>query len=100
MNLLKRILPIILIVAGAIVIVSSVPIVESVKGPQEDFCGVSTNGTCETNADCIEAGCSGSTCQSVDEEDTVSTCEWKDCYDNEKYDLSCQCVEGKCMWSE
>lgn len=100
MNMLMKILPIFLIVAGAVIIVSSVSMVENAEEPQEEFCGISTNGTCESDLECIETGCSGSTCQSKNEEEMMTTCEWKECYDNEKYGLSCQCIEGKCTWAK
>ncbi|MFB6075943.1 MAG: eight-cysteine-cluster domain-containing protein [Candidatus Aenigmatarchaeota archaeon] len=65
----------------------------------DGFCGSSTQETCSADADCVAGGCSGQVCQSKNEESIISTCEWKECYDNEKYGLSCQCVEGKCQWN-
>jgi eight-cysteine-cluster-containing protein len=62
------------------------------------FCGWSTGGSCSTDADCWEGGCSGQVCQGKDEEPVITTCEWKDCYDNNKLGLDCGCIAGKCQW--
>lgn len=66
---------------------------------EESFCGSSTNASCQTNADCVAGGCSGQICQGKDE-DMVTTCEWRDCYANEQYGLSCQCINNQCQWGE
>jgi eight-cysteine-cluster-containing protein len=66
----------------------------------EEFCGSSTNGNCVANSDCITGGCSGQVCQSKDEEGAITTCEWRDCYDEAQYGLECECVENKCQWSK
>ncbi|MEM0468783.1 MAG: eight-cysteine-cluster domain-containing protein [Pyrobaculum sp.] len=63
------------------------------------FCGISTNGPCESDADCLRDGCSGQVCRSVREEPVVTTCEWRDCYDAEKYKVACKCVNGMCQWA-
>ncbi len=63
------------------------------------FCGWSTYGSCSSDSDCIRGGCSGQVCQSRYEETIVTTCEWRDCYNAEKYGLRCRCVDGRCMWS-
>ncbi len=65
---------------------------------KRNFCGISTNGPCETNDDCMISGCSGQVCQSVKEQRIITTCEWKECYDHKKYGVSCKCVDGKCKW--
>jgi len=64
----------------------------------ERFCGTSTYGACETDADCLRAGCSNSVCQSVGEESTITTCEFKECYNTEKYNARCVCLENQCQW--
>ncbi len=64
----------------------------------EEFCGTSTYGACETDADCLRAGCSDSVCQSVGEESVITTCEFKECYNAEKYNARCVCLENKCQW--
>ncbi|MGM5484367.1 MAG: eight-cysteine-cluster domain-containing protein [Nanobdellota archaeon] len=66
------------------------------EGSSDEFCGVSTRGDCQQDSDCIEAGCSGHVCQSRDESERVTTCEYKECYDSEGHD--CRCINGKCMW--
>jgi len=64
------------------------------------FCGTSTYGACQTDADCIKGGCSGQICQSKDEESAVTTCEWRDCYNNTRKGLNCVCIKNKCMWNK
>lgn len=64
---------------------------------EEDFCGTSTNKACESDADCVEAGCSGHVCAGKDE-DIMTTCEFKECYNNENYGVSCGCFDGVCGW--
>jgi|GEM_PF-1764311 len=63
------------------------------------FCGSSTNGTCKTDDDCMKGGCSGEICQSRSEELMLATCEWKECYDAEGYDMECRCIGGGCQWA-
>ncbi len=63
-----------------------------------DFCGWSTYGECSSDADCSEGGCSGQVCESKNEEPTITTCEWMDCYDSKAYGVRCKCIEGKCQW--
>lgn len=65
---------------------------------EEDFCGTSTYGRCLKDSDCLVGGCSNQVCYSVNEEPPTTTCDWRDCYDNEAYGLSCQCVEDECQW--
>ncbi len=61
------------------------------------FCGSSTLAPCGSDGDCVAGGCSGQLCGGVDE-DLTSTCEWRECYDNEPYGLECGCVQGECDW--
>lgn len=63
------------------------------------FCGWSTFGKCSSDKDCIVGGCSSQVCQSRFEESIITTCEWKACYDAEKYKLKCRCINGKCQWA-
>jgi eight-cysteine-cluster-containing protein len=65
-----------------------------------EFCGSSTEGVCTTDSDCVEDGCSGSICRSINDDPVTTTCEFLDCFDNEQYDLNCGCVEGECIWHE
>lgn len=64
---------------------------------EDDFCGYA-QGTCKTNSDCIVGGCSSQVCQSKSQDPVVTTCEFRECYKAEKYNLSCQCVENNCQW--
>ena len=66
---------------------------------QEEFCGLSTYGNCLVDSDCVIGGCSAQVCQSKNEEPTVTTCEYKDCYNAEKYELKCKCLAQKCQWA-
>lgn len=66
----------------------------------EDFCGSSTYGECDSAQDCNAGGCSGQVCESKFDESAITTCEWLDCYNAEKYGISCQCLENKCQWSK
>ena len=72
---------------------------ETIDETQEAFCGSSSKGSCTTNIDCITAGCSEQICQSSSEEQAISTCEYRDCYDETLYDLSCSCVDQQCQWA-
>ena len=67
--------------------------------PTEGFCGTSTEAECSTDSDCETGGCSGQVCQGASEEEAITTCEWRECYDAEEFGASCGCVEGKCQWS-
>ncbi|MBD3210150.1 eight-cysteine-cluster domain-containing protein [Candidatus Micrarchaeota archaeon] len=62
------------------------------------FCGWSTNGSCNESADCMVGGCSGQVCHSDSGEAPVTTCEWRDCYDADAYNVTCGCVQGECRW--
>lgn len=66
---------------------------------QENFCGISTNGNCTSDADCVIAGCSAQVCQSLSEEPIATNCEYKDCYDANASGLDCKCVGGGCKWA-
>lgn len=66
---------------------------------REDFCGRSTMSYCLNNLDCVRGGCSGSICQAKTDEQVLTTCEYRDCYDAASYGLSCSCVDSKCQWA-
>ncbi len=63
-----------------------------------DFCGFSTNHSCQTNANCHADGCSGQVCAG-DNENIITTCEYRDCYDANHYNLACGCVNNLCQWN-
>lgn len=65
--------------------------------PKEEFCGSSTYNQCSVDNDCKVGGCSSQVCGAGN--DFVTTCEYRDCYGAEQYDLKCKCVENKCQWS-
>jgi len=69
-----------------------------ILSPNLKFCGWSTYGKCSSDKDCITTGCSKQICQSRFEKPMLTTCEWKDCYDTEKFGIACRCVEGRCQW--
>ncbi len=66
---------------------------------QDVFCGLSTYHECESNADCAVGGCSGHVCGGANE-DMSTTCEYRDCYNAEKFGAICGCYDGKCKWLE
>jgi eight-cysteine-cluster-containing protein len=63
----------------------------------EPFCGWSTYSFCLKDSDCQVGGCNNQVCERKGEE-TITTCEWKDCYRAEDYNLTCQCINNKCQW--
>ena len=69
---------------------------QMVSEEQEKFCGSSSFSSCLNDDDCLIGGCSGQICGG---EKTFSTCEYRDCYNAEKYGLSCGCIDGKCSWN-
>jgi eight-cysteine-cluster-containing protein len=72
---------------------------EAIESCVEEFCGFSTDGQCSADAECITGGCSGQVCLSVHDELMATTCEYRECYNNELYGLTCGCVNNKCQWS-
>lgn len=70
----------------------------SSKKPDKNFCGWETYGKCDLDADCIRGGCSGQVCQSKNEEPVITTCEWKECYDLNLFQLKCRCINKQCKW--
>ncbi len=65
-----------------------------------EFCGKSTYSQCQTSNECQTSGCSNQVCGSVKDEQIVTACDWKECYDSAKFNMGCQCVENKCQWSK
>ncbi|MBU0535547.1 MAG: eight-cysteine-cluster domain-containing protein [Nanoarchaeota archaeon] len=62
------------------------------------FCGASTEYVCEADDECITSGCSGHICQGKAEEQSITTCDYKDCYDAQKHNVRCACDYGTCKW--
>ena len=88
-----------ILVAVALVLAIVLPkkkVSETVKTP---FCGISTEGKCNSNTDCIVSGCSNQVCQSKQEARIITTCEFRECYNAEAYGLKCKCSNGKCKWA-
>jgi eight-cysteine-cluster-containing protein len=67
--------------------------------PKSEFCGTSTNESCGSGTDCVAGGCSGQICQSKNNVDFVTTCEWRNCYNVKSYGLNCACVDSMCQWA-
>jgi len=54
---------------------------------------------CQSDADCMKSGCSGTICQSKGADPVMTTCEWREeytCYQEGK----CGCVNNKCEWGD
>jgi eight-cysteine-cluster-containing protein len=64
------------------------------------FCGTSSLASCTVEADCVAGGCSGQLCYGKSEPPKATTCEWTECYDAQKYGVSCGCVAQKCAWTK
>jgi eight-cysteine-cluster-containing protein len=64
----------------------------------KEFCGWTTNGACQVDDDCQMSGCSKQVCMAKAEGEVITICEFKDCYQAEKYQKSCGCVAGTCQW--
>lgn len=65
----------------------------------KDFCGQSTRGPCQSDADCKTGGCSKQICQSKSEGDAITACDYKECYDASRFGLQCSCQQGECKWN-
>ena len=72
---------------------------KTILSPNLEFCGISTNSECQTDEDCITTGCSNQICQSKNEEELMTTCEFIECFDARKFKVSCKCIDNKCQWS-
>lgn len=70
-----------------------------VNPEKEDFCGSSTGGECVNDEDCIPGGCSGQLCHAKEEKQSLTICDFRECYDAEEYELECGCVDGGCQWN-
>lgn len=70
----------------------------AVPSPGTEFCGGSTSGFCSSSDDCVKGGCSSQVCQSKNEESAITTCEYKECYNPDIYNLECKCIDSKCEW--
>lgn len=78
--------------------VSSAKVHRIYEENSSSFCGYSTSQYCNSDLECIPGGCSGQVCQSISEEQLVTTCEWKSCYDASSFGLFCGCVDNQCIW--
>src|SRR3989338_7886534 len=59
------------------------------------FCGWSTNAGCAVDSDCNAGGCSGQVCEG-NNEGTITTCEYRDCYNADAYGVKCGCINEQC----
>lgn len=66
---------------------------------KQGFCGSSSYGGCSSDSDCLRGGCSGQYCQSRAETGLITTCEYKECYDTDRYNVQCGCIKGQCQWT-
>ena len=71
---------------------------KKILSPNLEFCGISTYSECNSNEDCIKSGCSNQICQSKYEEPIATTCEFRECYDVNKFKVDCKCIDNKCQW--
>ncbi|MBP8591126.1 eight-cysteine-cluster domain-containing protein [Candidatus Shapirobacteria bacterium] len=71
---------------------------EQIKTTSEEFCGFSTYGECKSDKDCQAGGCSGQVCRAKNEEERATTCEYRSCYNAERYQKRCSCFEDRCQW--
>lgn len=69
-----------------------------VKIYETGFCGWDTGTSCVSDSECISGGCSNHVCSGLGEQ-IMTTCEWTECYDANKYGVECLCVDDKCQWS-
>jgi eight-cysteine-cluster-containing protein len=73
----------------------------SLKEDLGNFCGTSTNEKCAESTDCIPGGCSGQVCMRAKQQEGITTsCEWKNCYADEKYGVFCDCIQSECVWTK
>jgi eight-cysteine-cluster-containing protein len=72
---------------------------KTILSPNLEFCGISTYSECKTDEDCIITGCSNQICQSKNEEELMTTCEFRECFDASKFKVSCKCIDNKCQWN-
>jgi len=70
-----------------------------ILSPNIEFCGFSTFGKCKNDSDCFISGCSSQVCQSKLEEPILTTCEYRECYNYFKFNLSCKCIDNMCQWT-
>jgi len=70
------------------------------SGDLASFCGNSTQGPCNADADCLTSGCGGEICQSNTEDPLVSECIYRECSDTSLHDVRCACQDAHCRWSD
>ena len=70
-----------------------------ILSPNLKFCGWSTYGKCSSDEDCLRDGCSNQICRSRFGEPIITTCEWLDCYNADKFGVACKCIDGRCQWT-
>ncbi len=68
---------------------------------EEEFCGTSTLGSCESDDDCMQSGPFSEICQSTFEPpDTTLGGPYLECADYQEYGKECGCVENQCQWRD
>jgi eight-cysteine-cluster-containing protein len=64
----------------------------------EEFCGSSTNATCQYDSDCMQTGCTAQVCAGKDEQ-IITDCMARSCYNAKQHNLECSCLDNKCQWN-
>jgi eight-cysteine-cluster-containing protein len=64
----------------------------------EEFCGSSTYAACKGDLECNPNGCSGQVCAGKDEQ-IMTDCMARSCYNAAEYNLECSCLDNKCQWN-
>jgi len=67
---------------------------------EDQFCGSSSLASCHIDAECIPSGCSGQICQAKSEEAIITDCQYQDCFNTQKFGLSCRCFNHQCQWTK
>jgi len=68
--------------------------------PDSGFCGSSTKAACASHGDCTIGGCSGQVCQGKGEQQLITTCEFRECYNSQAFGMECRCTGNRCMWTK
>jgi len=58
---------------------------------------LSTYSERQTDEYCITTGCSNQICQSKNEGELMTTCEFKECFGAKTFKVTCKCIDNKCQ---
>jgi len=70
---------------------------QEVPMEKEDIPEIMVNQECQSDADCMKSGCSGTICQAKSADPVMTTCEWREEYTCFQ-EANCGCVNNKCEW--